>query len=417
MKKLSLLLAAIGLIFTACSNLLGNEDKNDAGKAQIELAQNRIDTDYEAGTYSATVTSPYSWRATSHNDWITVKTTTGIAGTKDLEFSVTRNEDLKVREGTIAIKNEDYNLVTELYVIQDAFSPKITVDTTHISFSADGGLQEVIISANCSYEVVTSAEWLSYTKSDNGIIITASISAETEMRSAEITISNAKYEISETISVSQDACPYRIAPNTTSLRFSADGGSQEVVVTANCEYEVSTSAEWLSIEKVENKIEVTVAKSYATDVRSTEIVISNKMYNISEIVMVEQDTKWSKEGSIVGEWKLATWGDDSESSILVYIKFHENNRFDLYQRFSTIQWMHYNGTYTMSGSSLIGVYSDGVAWADEYEVLFSEDAMCLIRKSNNNDISIYTKANIPTHVVEESKSPQESRSISEHRFL
>ena len=332
MKKLSLLLAAIGLIFTACSNLLGNEDKNDAGKAQIELAQNRIDTDYEAGTYSATVTSPYSWRATSHNDWITVKTTTGIAGTKDLEFSVTRNEDLKVREGTIAIKNEDYNLVTELYVIQDAFSPKITVDTTHISFSADGGLQEVIISANCSYEVVTSAEWL-------------------------------------------------------------------------------------SIEKVENKIEVTVAKSYATDVRSTEIVISNKMYNISEIVMVEQDTKWSKEGSIVGEWKLATWGDDSESSILVYIKFHENNRFDLYQRLSTIQWMHYNGTYTMSGSSLIGVYSDGVAWADEYEVLFSEDAICLIRKSNNNDISIYTKANIPTHVVEESKSPQESRSISEHRFL
>lgn len=344
-------------------------------------------------------------------------TATGIAGTKELEFSVTCNEDLKVREGTIVIKNEDYNLVKELYVVQDAFSPQISINTTHINFTADGGSQEVAVTANCEYEVSTSAGWLSCTREDNILIISALPSGETEIRSAEIVVSNTEYGESKVINVSQDACTYQITLNTTSLHFSADGGSQEVVVTANCEYEVSKSANWLSIERVDNQIKVTAEKSYVTEVRSAEIVISNKMYNISEIVKVEQETRWSKEGSIVGSWKLSTWGDESESSIMVYIAFHNNNHFDLYQRFSSILWTHYSGTYTLNGGSLIGVYSDGVAWADEYEVLFSEDAICLIRKSDNNDISVYTKAEIPNHIVEESQNPQESRSVSEHRFL
>ena len=502
MKKLLLLLAAISLIFTACSNLLGNEDESATENLQIELSQNNVGINYEAGTHSVTVTSPYSWRASSYDNWIKVDTATGIAGTKELEFSVTCNEDLKVREGTIVIKNEDYNLVKELYVVQDAFSPHISINTTHINFTADGDSQEVVVTANCEYEVSTSAEWLSYTREDNILIISALPSGETEIRSAEITVFNTKYEISKVINVSQDACPYQITLNTTSLHFSADGDSQEVVVTANCEYEVSTSAEWLSytredniliisalpsgeteirsaeitvfntkyeiskvinvsqdacpyqitlnttslhfsadggsqevvvtadceyevstsanwlsIERVDNRIKVTAEKSYVTEVRSAEIVISNKMYNISEIVKVEQETRWSKEGSIVGSWKLSTWGDESESSIMVYIAFHNNNHFDLYQRFSSILWTHYSGTYTLNGGSLIGVYSDGVAWADEYEVLFSEGAICLIRKSDNNDISIYTKAEIPNHIVEESQNPQESRSVSEHRFL
>ena len=332
MKRFLLLFAAISLILTACSDLLENEDKGSNTDSQIELSQNSVDINYEAGSHSVTVTSPYSWRASSHDNWITVDTATGIAGTKVLEFSVTRNEGLKVREGTIVIKNEDYNLVKELYVVQEASSPNITI-------------------------------------------------------------------------------------NTTQLHFSADGGSQEVVVTANCEYEVSKSADWLSIERIDNRIKVTAEKSYATNLRSAEIVISNNMYNISEIVKVEQETRWNKEGSIVGEWKLATWGDESESSILVYIAFNKDGSFDLYQRFTSFRWTHYCGTYVLNGSYLAGVYSDGVAWADEYEVLFSEDAICLIRKSDNNDISIYTKAEIPNHIIEESQNLQESRSVSKRRLL
>ena len=417
MKRFLLLFAAISLILTACSDLLENEDKGSNTDSQIELSQNSVDINYEAGSHSVTVTSPYSWRASSHDNWITVDTATGIAGTKVLEFSVTRNEDLKVREGTIVIKNEDYNLVKELYVVQEASSPNITINTTQLHFSADGGSQEVVVTANCEYEVSKSADWLSIERIDNRIKVTAEKSYITEVRSAEIVVSNAEYEEFKVISVSQDACPYQITLNTTSLHFSADGGSQEVIVTADCEYEVSKSADWLSIERVDTRIKVTAEKSYATNLRSAEIVISNNMYNISEIVKVEQETRWIKEGSIVGEWKLATWGDESESSILVYIAFNKDGSFDLYQRFTSFRWTHYCGTYVLNGSYLAGVYSDGVAWADEYEVLFSEDAICLIRKSDNNDISIYTKAEIPNHIIEESQNLQESRSVSKRRLL
>ena len=74
--------------------------------------------EFESAQHSVSVTSPYSWEAISKNDWIEIETASGIAGTKDLKFLVECNDELDVREGTIVIKNSDYNLVAELYVTQ-----------------------------------------------------------------------------------------------------------------------------------------------------------------------------------------------------------------------------------------------------------------------------------------------------------
>ncbi|MBR2326781.1 MAG: BACON domain-containing protein [Alistipes sp.] len=67
---------------------------------KIELAQQSIEVEFEPAEYEVAVTSPYSWEATSKNDWIIVDTPNGIAGTKMLKFSVVRNEEEDIREGT-----------------------------------------------------------------------------------------------------------------------------------------------------------------------------------------------------------------------------------------------------------------------------------------------------------------------------
>ncbi len=123
----------------------------EAWVPKIDLAQQNIEVEFEPAEYEVAVTSPYSWEATTKNDWIEVKTETGIAGEEVLKFSVKRNEEMQERKGTITIRNSNYNLVAELYVTQKAFAPEWSVSPESLNFAVEGSTQEVAITANFEY--------------------------------------------------------------------------------------------------------------------------------------------------------------------------------------------------------------------------------------------------------------------------
>ena len=180
----------------------------EAWVPKIELAQQSVEVEFEPAEYEVGVTSPYSWEATTKNDWIVVESRTGIAGTEKLKFSVLRQEEEKERKGTIVLKNTDYNLIAELYVIQKAFVPSITIEPKALNFAVEGGTQEVAVTANFEeYEASANADWLTVEKSEKGVKITATTHIETTERTADIVISNDKYNISEIINISQDGVP------------------------------------------------------------------------------------------------------------------------------------------------------------------------------------------------------------------
>ena len=72
------------------------------------------------------------------------------------------------------------------------------------------------------------------------------------------------------------------------VEFESVGGEKEITITANFEYEVSTSADWLDIETLETGIKVVAEKNTKTSERSTNIAISNERYNITKVVEVKQ---------------------------------------------------------------------------------------------------------------------------------
>ena len=186
---------------------------------KIELAEQSIEVEFEPAEYSVDVTSPYSWKAASDNDWIVIETKTGIAGTETLKFSVARNEEEEIRKGTITLKNSDYNLVAELYVIQKAFVPSIIVEPETISFTTEGGTQNITVTANFEYEISISADWVSYKKTEKGLTIIVPNNKEVEERSAVVTISSEKYKISKTIKVAQGAFVPEITIDTEIVEF------------------------------------------------------------------------------------------------------------------------------------------------------------------------------------------------------
>ena len=260
----------------------------EAWVPKIELAQQSIEVEFEPAEYEVAVTSPYSWEATTKSDWIVVESETGIAGEEKLKFTTLRNEEEQVRKGTITLKNTDYNLVAELYVIQKAFVPAITIEPETLTFAVEGGTQEVAITANFKYEVSANADWLTIKKSEKGISVTVPNYVEVENRTAEITISNKKYGISKVVKVTQGAFVPAITIEPKTLTFAVEGGKQEIAITANFEYEASANADWLTIEKSEKGISVTVPNYTEVEERTAEITISNEKYGISKVVKVAQ---------------------------------------------------------------------------------------------------------------------------------
>ena len=198
MKKLLLLLAFAGMLITSC------EFDGNGNTPKIELSQQTVECEFEPNTYSVDVTSPYSWTAESNNDWLIVESTMGIAGTEKLTFSILRHEEEKERKGTITIKSTEYNLIAELYVIQKAFVPSITIEPKSLNFVVEGGEQGIAIIANCNYNVSTEADWITCSRVDDGLKINVSMAVGVESRTADIVISNEQYRVSEIINISQD---------------------------------------------------------------------------------------------------------------------------------------------------------------------------------------------------------------------
>ena len=205
MKKFLLLLAAVGMIFTACESGGDVEEENGGTPSipKIELLQQSIEVEFEPAQYTVDFTSPYSWEATSKNDWIIVDTPNGIAGDKKLKFTTLRNEEEQERKGTIIIEISDYNLVAELYVIQKPFVPTMTIQPESLIFESEGGMQEIAITANFECQIIENSGWLSCEKTDKGIDVTASPNTKFEERTAEFSIFIEKYGVSKTILVTQ----------------------------------------------------------------------------------------------------------------------------------------------------------------------------------------------------------------------
>uniref|UniRef100_UPI004056E4AF BACON domain-containing protein n=1 Tax=Alistipes sp. TaxID=1872444 RepID=UPI004056E4AF len=132
MKKYLLLLSCIALTFTSCFEGMGPEIPE---VGNISLSDTAIEASPNGGTYKVTVTSDYSWAASTSVDWITLNIT-GEPTT--LSFTVAPNNSSAAREGIITVFCNDYNISTELLVEQDGLNAEFSVTFSNTTpYSAD----------------------------------------------------------------------------------------------------------------------------------------------------------------------------------------------------------------------------------------------------------------------------------------
>ena len=283
MKNLLLLLSAVGIICTACEN--SDEDVNESPFVpEITISPQKLSFSAMGGTQEVAITTNFEYEISENASWLSAtKTKNGItiiAETSDITT---------MRSAEITILNEQYSVSKVVTITQAGFVPEIAIAPESISFTVDGGTQEVTITANFEYEISENASWLSVTKTQNGITVVAEVSDADSSRSTKITIQNEKYNISKVITVTQTGFVPEIIVNPESLSFTSDGGSKSIQITSNIEYAVSINADiWISIVDLENRISVYVADNETTQTRKAEIVVYNTEYDIAKTIFVEQ---------------------------------------------------------------------------------------------------------------------------------
>lgn len=110
---------------------------------------------------------------------------------------------------------------------------------------------------------------------------------------------------------------------------------------------------------------------------------------------------------ITGEWRLQTLNgvpaDDvfEDENLDVFVSFSSDGNFETYQRLSGgTRFVRYYGTWTVSGTTADGTYSDGTRW-NTYEVSLLDGGETLVMTSGLEEC-VYYRTEIPESVLENS---------------
>lgn len=122
-------------------------------------------------------------------------------------------------------------------------------------------------------------------------------------------------------------------------------------------------------------------------------------------------------GVLSGSWHMISWGTMTAPDI--YIDFRTDGTFDLYQRAYSPYYEHFDGTWTLNGSTMEGNYSDGTPWRSSYTVSLDENAseLALTDTFDPEDVSRFIRAAIPEDIISGILGTKVCETPSCRRFL
>lgn len=115
--------------------------------------------------------------------------------------------------------------------------------------------------------------------------------------------------------------------------------------------------------------------------------------------------------NIVGEWQLTEW-DGDVAPFDVYINF-DGAAVVIYQRIYSAVYEKFDGTYTLNGSKLMGMYNSGTEFGPyRAEVSVDGNVMRLHKTDGEREImGVYKKTTIPEWVKAEASATRASEAV------
>lgn len=127
----------------------------------------------------------------------------------------------------------------------------VTLGASTLNFAAEGESVTVALTSNGDWTVDSYPEWLTVNptsgKGDATLTLTASVNESEESRSGEMQVTTKDHSASLTVTQEpREASFFHLSP--TEIEADATGGSYEVMVTANCDWTINNTADWIHCE-------------------------------------------------------------------------------------------------------------------------------------------------------------------------
>lgn len=291
-----------------------------------------------------------------------------------LSFSIDENNELTNREGTIIITGGEYS--EKITVYQESAIPSIIVSEQNIAVGAKGETITIEVKGNVSAtpRIPNNIDWISEvtTKawSTNTYYFLISPNDSYDDRTAAIVFVNDENGLSESVTITQMQ-KNAIVIATNSYSFNNNGGTFNIEVNSNVDYEVNIGSDW--VKKVETKALTTqnllfeVAKNESYDNRETTISFISKDKDITQEVRVYQ----SQTNAIIISEKEKTISPDGES---FEVEIKANISYDVIM--PDVDWIRKIETKALASSTLH-------LCVEANETYDNRDCVIIIRDNNN----------------------------------
>ena len=245
MKKLFLLLTMVGMLAVACQ--LGGDIEEDNGETpfvpEISISHENLTFDSKGGEQEVTITANFEYDVEEKADWLSVEQTeTGLL------VEVNESKRVESRSADIVIMSKEYEIEKFITVTQTAFEPSITIKPSVITFTADGGEQEVVVTSNVDFEVSYRTSWLSVEQTEIGFVVSAEKSENTSERTAYISIISEKYSITKIIEIIQMAWEPKLELSQQSVELEFEPNSYTVEVSSPYSWKAESDNDWIIVE-------------------------------------------------------------------------------------------------------------------------------------------------------------------------
>ena len=316
-------------------------------KDALTVSQSSFEVPAEGKEIKVVAKSNVSFTHTISEDakaWIKI---IGTKALKDstLTFEIAKNDNIDKRSGEIYLASG--NLKDTVKVHQAGETPSIVISKDEYVLKSEGETFEVEVASNvnASMNLVFPdgvepwmAENTTRAMSTNKYVFTAQANEAYDSRSAMIIFANVENNVSDTVRVTQtqkDA----IVVAKSSYNVENSGGTIEIEVGHNIDYEYSISGEWIS--KVDtkamatDKLQFAVAENTSYDNREGSITFTANGGALTQVVKVYQ----SEKGALIISKKDYVINDAGGE---ITMEIQSNVEFSVTS--PSVDWLHEIGT-------------------------------------------------------------------------
>ena len=293
MKKYLFIALSLLFVMHACEEL--EDPFEEGGDPFINIEQSAIDVSNEGGSKSVTFSTNVSWTASVSDDWCGVSPASGDKGEMTLTITIDRNEGFEERSCTVTVKGDT---ITKTVTVSQGENLGFLVSQDRYELGYEETTIEVIVSANVSFEVMVSDDWIGdlsargVTESKLEFLIAGNDTYKD--RQGTITIKELDGEQEEVVTIVQSK-ENVIILSEKEVEVSSDSHSIDVKYKTNVDIDVviaEDAAEWVSIATTrglrDEVLSLDIAANSAMKLRTAVIIIKDKNSSLVDKLTITQ---------------------------------------------------------------------------------------------------------------------------------